>query len=103
MLMKYWQLLNEVRSVPVLSLLILIAVPSFAQDFTIEAGRRIGKIELGADRQAVHKILGKPTGTYKMPNNRIGDYWISSTGNSLRLFYDSDRTVQISVTSPRFS
>jgi hypothetical protein len=91
------------RAVPLLSLLILLAAPVLCQDFTIEPGRNIGKIELGADRLSVHKILGKPTGTYKLPGKRIGDYWISSSGNSLRIFYESNRAVQISITSPRFA
>lgn len=73
-------------------------------DRTIRPGRGIGKIALGAGRRAVHKVLGRPGGTYrfgrKAPRLR-GDYW-SSGAHTLRVLYENDRVVQVSVTSPAF-
>ena len=80
-----------------------------AADRTISPGRSIGKITLGDRRQTVHKVLRRPGGSYrfgrKAPRLR-GDYWASATANSaghtLRVVYENDRVVQVSVTSPAF-
>jgi hypothetical protein len=84
-------------------LIVLLIVPVAAADFTIEAGRRIGKIELGVTRAAVHKLLGKPSGTYPISRQVRGDYWQSKTGQTVRVLYQGDSVSQISVTSPSFS
>ncbi len=73
-----------------------------AQDYVIEPGRRIGKVQIGADRQAVHSLLRQPQGTYAVRKGLKGDYW-SSGKDDLRIFYENDKVVQISVTSSRFS
>ncbi len=74
-------------------------------EYEIVPGQRIGLIEMGMNRQAVHSKLGQPTGTYNLPGRGRGDYWISSdNSNTLRVYYTSaGRVYQISVTSPRFT
>ena len=74
-----------------------------SQDYVIIPGDKIGKVVLHLNRQAVHKLLGKPTGTYPLLQNYVGDYWQSSSGKTVRVFYEADRVIQISVTSPAFS
>lgn len=76
-----------------------------AQDYDIVPGRRIGKIEVGMSRQAVHNVLGQPTGAYRMrAKGYRGEYWVSSSDNTLRVIYDvAGRVYQVSVTSARFT
>ncbi|MGB7926323.1 MAG: hypothetical protein WCF57_23990 [Pyrinomonadaceae bacterium] len=81
----------------------LVAVSVAAQDFKIEPGRRIGKIELGATRPEVHKTLGKPSATYRSPGGTTGEVWMATTGNDVRLVYRNGRVVQIKVTSASFA
>lgn len=83
-------------------LLLLFAVAATAQDFKIEPGRRVGKIELGASRQMVHQTLGKPSATYRAPGKQVGEVWMASTGNDVRIVYKGGRVVQIKVTSSSF-
>lgn len=76
-----------------------------AQDHAIVPGSRIGKIEIAMSRQAVHTMLGNPTGDYRMrARGYRGEYWISSSDNTLRVIYDAAwRVYQVSVTSPSFT
>ena len=87
-------------------LALLFVASASAQEYEIVPGQRVGFIELGMSRQAVHAKLGNPSGTYKLrgPGFR-GDYWFSSdNSNTLRVFYNgAGRVFQISVTSPRFT
>jgi hypothetical protein len=83
-------------------LLLLFALSAAAQDFKIEPGRRIGKIELGASRQTVHQTLGKPSATYRAPGRLTGEVWMATTGNDVRIVYRGGRVVQIKVTSASF-
>lgn len=85
-------------------LLLMIALPVAAQDFKIEPGRRIGKIELGMTRPMVHKALGKPAATYRMSGGkRTGDVWMANTGNDVRIVYRAGKVIQVKVTSSSFS
>ena len=87
-------------------LALLVAVPASAQEYDVVPGQRIGWIELGMSRQTVQGKLGKPAGTYNLPDRGYrGDYWYSSdNSNTLRVFYNgAGRVYQISVTSPRFN
>jgi hypothetical protein len=84
-------------------LLLLFMSTAAAQDFKIEPGRRIGKIELGATRQTVHSALGKPAATYRMAGRLTGDVWMANTGNDVRIVYRADKVIQIKVTSSSFS
>ena len=83
--------------------LCMIALPLAAQDFKIEPGRSIGKIELGMTRPVVHKTLGKPAATYRMAGKLTGDVWMANTGNDVRIVYMNGRVIQIKVTSQSFS
>jgi hypothetical protein len=76
-----------------------------AQDYDIVPGSRIGKIEIGMSRQAVHSTLGQPGGVYRMrARGYRGEYWTSSSDNTLRVIYDvAGRVYQVSVTSTRFT
>lgn len=76
-----------------------------AQDYDIVPGNRIGKIEIGMSRQVVHSTLGNPTGAYRLrARGYRGEYWISSSDNTLRVIYDAAwKVYQVSVTSPRFT
>jgi hypothetical protein len=73
------------------------------QDDAIVPGHRIGKVALNFHRQSVHKLLGKPMGTYQLPHNLIGDYWQGNSGHTVRVFYQADKVIQVSITSPSFS
>jgi hypothetical protein len=86
-------------------LVLLFVAGAAAQDYDIAPGSRIGKIEIGMSRQAVHSTLGNPTGAYRMrARGYRGEYWISSSDNTLRVIYDvAGRVYQVSVTSPRFT
>lgn len=93
-----------IRQIALASCLLLLAtVCVAAQDFKIVPGRRIGKIELGASRQMVHKTLGQPSSTYRAPGGLTGEVWMASTGNDVRLVYRGGRVIQIKVTSSSFS
>lgn len=71
---------------------------------TIEPGRRIGKLELGASREAVHRAIGNPAETYHVSRGVVGEYWTSkSAQHQLRVFYQADKVIQISVESPQFA
>ena len=83
--------------------LLLVAISVAAQDFKIEPGRKIGKIELGASRQVVHKILGKPSATYRAPGRLAGEVWMATTGNDVRIVYRGGRVIQIKATSSSFA
>jgi hypothetical protein len=86
-------------------LMLLFMTVAVAQDYDIMPGSRIGKIEIGMSRQAVHNTLGKPTGTYALRDRGYkGEYWFSSdNSNTLRVFYDpAGRVYQVSITSSRF-
>jgi hypothetical protein len=88
------------------SCLTLLCVASVAaQDYDIVPGRRIGKIDVGMSRQAVHSVLGQPSGAYRMrAKGYNGEYWISASDNTLRVIFDgAGRVYQVSVTSPRFT
>lgn len=84
--------------------MLLFVASAAAQDYDIVPGSRIGKIEIGMSRQAVHNVLGNPTGAYRMrPRGYRGEYWISSSENTLRVIYDVGGNVyQVSVTSQSF-
>lgn len=87
-------------------LMVLLTAGAAAQDNDIVPGQRIGKIEIGMSRQAVHKTFGQPGGAYRLrARGYRGEYWFSSdNSNTLRVFYDpSGRVSQVSVTSPRFT
>jgi hypothetical protein len=86
-------------------LMLLFVASVAAQDYDIVPGSRIGKIEIGMSRQAVHSTLGNPTGAYRMrARGHKGEYWSSSSDNTLRVIYDvAGRVYQVSVTSPRFT
>ncbi|MDQ3820116.1 MAG: hypothetical protein M3362_20895 [Acidobacteriota bacterium] len=87
-------------------LALLFAVSASAQEYEIVPGQRIGSIELGMTRKAVHAKLGNPSGTYSLRGRGYrGDYWFSSdNSNTLRVFYNgAGRVFQISVTSARFT
>jgi hypothetical protein len=99
--------LKMFRSLMIASCLTLLFMTSAAaQNYDIVPGRRIGLIEIGMTRQAVHAKLGKPSGTYALrgPGYR-GEYWdASDNSNNLRVFFNgAGRVFQISVTSPRFT
>jgi hypothetical protein len=100
--MKAIKIIRHVAQAGFLALLCAISVA--AQDFEIEAGRRIGKIELSMTRQQVHQKLGKPGGSYKMGRGLVGEYWSSptGTGNDVRIVYRGGKVIQIKVTSPSF-
>jgi hypothetical protein len=86
-------------------LMLLFVAGVAAQDYDIAPGNRIGKIEIGMSRQAVHNTLGNPSGVYRMrARGYRGEYWISSSDNTLRVIYDvAGKVYQVSVTSPRFT
>jgi hypothetical protein len=86
-------------------LMLLFVAGAAAQDYDIVPGSRIGKIEIGMSRQAVHDALGLPTGAYRMRTRGYrGEYWISSSDNTLRVIYSpAGRVYQVSVTSTRFT
>lgn len=87
-------------------LALLFAWSASAQEYEVVPGQRIGLIEIGMNRRAVHNKLGQPSGTYRLRGRRLrGDYWLSSdNSNTLRVFYNAAaRVSQISVTSPRFT
>jgi hypothetical protein len=88
-----------------LCLMLIFVAGVAAQDYDIVPGSRIGKIEIGMSRQAVHSTLGNPTGDYRMrARGYRGEYWISSSDNTLRVIYDgAGKVFQVSVTSPRFT
>ena len=84
---------------------LLLAASASAQEYDIVPGSRIGKIEIGMSRQAVHNTLGKPSGTYSLrARGYKGEYWFSSdNSNTLRVFYDpAGHVYQVSITSSRF-
>ena len=84
--------------------LCMLAMPvASAQDFKIEPGRSVGKIELGMSRPIVHKTLGKPSATYRMAGKLTGDVWMANTGNDVRIVYMNGKVIQIKVTSQSFS
>lgn len=71
---------------------------------SIEAGRSIGKIEVGASREDVHRVLNNPTGSYRVPPGALVEYWSSKNINYvLRIFYQANKVAQISVQSPQFA
>jgi hypothetical protein len=83
---------------------LLVASSVSAQEFRIEPGRRIGKVALGKARGAVHRMLGKPSATYRVGGGVLtGDVWMADTGNDVRVIYYRGVVIQIKVTSPRFS
>lgn len=85
---------------------LLFITTAAAQDYDIMPGSRIGKIEIGMSRQAVHNTLGNPTGTYNLrARGYRGEYWFSSdNSNTLRVVFDpAGRVSQVSVTSARFT
>lgn len=86
-----------------LCLLFSVAISVAAQDFKIEPGRKIGKIDLGASRAVVHKTLGKPSTNYRAPGGLTGEVWMATTGNDARLVYREGRVIQIKVTSAKFA
>lgn len=83
--------------------LFLFAASATAQDFKIEPGRKVGKVLLGATRQAVHQALGKPSTTYRAPGRLTGEVWMATTGNDVRVVYRGGRVIQIKVTSSSFT
>jgi dUTPase len=96
--------LKMIRQITLAScFLFLIAAAVAAQDFKIEPGRRIGKIELGASRAVVHQTLGKPSATYRAPGGMSGEVWMATTGNDVRIVYRNGRVVQIKATSSSFA
>jgi hypothetical protein len=86
-----------------LCVLFLVAVSVAAQDFKIEPGRKIGRIELGASRTVVHKTLGKPSTTFRAPGGMTGEVWMATTGNDVRIVYRDGRVVQLKATSAKFA
>lgn len=91
---------------PMLACCLMIWAAAFAaaQGDRIEPGSRVGKITLGMTREAVHKTLGSPHGTFRLPAGVPGDYWTSSAGGeSLQISYSAGRVFQIEVTSDSFS
>jgi hypothetical protein len=84
---------------------LLFVAGAAAQDYDIVPGSRIGKIEIGMSRQVVHDALGLPTGSYRLrARGYRGEYWISSSDNTLRVIYDAaGRVSQVSVTSTHFT
>lgn len=98
--------LKKFRSLIVAACLSLLFVTTAAaQNNDIIPGVRIGKIEIGMSRQAVHSTLGNPTGTYTLrARGYKGEYWDSADEiKTLRVFYDPAGCVyQVSVTSRRF-
>ncbi len=86
-----------------LPFLLLTAAWASGGEFSIEPGAKIGKILLGAQRAEVMKILGTPSGHYKVGAQTEADYWESANShNTLRVWYQGGGVVQISVMSPDF-
>lgn len=72
-------------------------------DWSIQPGKSIGKIEVGTERNNVATLLGKPAGSYPLEGGLVAEYWSSGVStNTVRIFYKSDKVVQISVTSSKF-
>ncbi|MBX7218692.1 MAG: hypothetical protein K1Y36_01990 [Blastocatellia bacterium] len=88
-----------------LALVFWTVLGSAAQNFGIEAGSRIGKIELGISRTQVLKLLGKATASYALEDKHyLGDLWAGKgTGNNVWVTYRNGIVWQIKVTSPKFS
>jgi hypothetical protein len=85
-------------------LILLICAPLFAQDYVIEPGRRVGKIEIGAPREAVRRTLGKPARTFPTHRKLVADSWSNSnTGNQLEVVYEAGKVIQVKVSSASFS
>lgn len=92
------------RSILFFCLNVLFCSPLCAQDFVVEPGRRVGKIEIGASRDAVHRLLGKPAKMFSTHKKLVVDSWSNNkTGNQLEVIYQAGNVVQIKVSSPRFS
>ena len=72
---------------------------------TIVPGRSIGKLWIGAGRDAIQKVLGKPAQTKQRSDKIIEDIWLlpRSSARSYKVFYLKNRAIQIETTSPTFS
>jgi len=74
-----------------------------AADFIVIPGKSIGKIKLGAARQTVHKILGKPSHAERRRDGLTEDNWRDrGTIYFTEVIYQADRVVQVKVNSPHF-
>jgi hypothetical protein len=78
------------------------ALPILHQDFTIEAGKRVGKLYLGAERRMVLKQLGKPRKQVVINEKLKNDYWESKKSETIDVYYLNDKVIQISISSPSF-
>lgn len=94
----------------VFSLLLLVKAASATDattsgNHTIVPGHSIGKVWIGAPRDAVQKVLGKPTETHQRNDKIIEDVWMSprSSTNRYKVFYLKNRVIQIETSAPVFS
>ena len=58
------------------SVMLLLALPVFAQDYSVVPGKRVGSVRLGDTRAATIKALGKPSETKRWRSGLIKDSWL---------------------------
>ena len=84
-----------------------------ADSFTVVPGRSVGKIQLGAARTAVLKILGKPSKSVKWRSGPTQDTWLgpkppadqygyADLPDFLNVIYKNNKVVQIEFSSSKF-
>ena len=81
-----------------------------ASDYIIVPGHSVGRVWIGAKRNTVHEVLGKPGETRQRHDGLTEESWLSNNSPTkskasdfLKILYKGSRVIQIEATSPRFS
>ena len=108
---------NHTSSLLVASALLVTALPqpqvlaAPSASYLVVPGQSLGKLRLGQTPAQVHKIMGKPSQTFKLKNGLLDDLYLSkgtrkAEGQTIRdkveILYRAGRAVQIEATSPSF-
>lgn len=90
-------------------LMVMLSTAARAGDYAILPNRGIGKVTLGATRQAVHKRLGKPDKTDQL-RGVMDDLWVLQKSadpydkpQRIEVLYRAGKVIQIEVTLPQFA
>lgn len=90
-------------------LVIACSCPIAAQDFSVKPGKQVGEIKLGATRDAVWLLLGKPAQIKRWPGGLIKDAWLGpKKPNSeepqifLNVIYRARRVAQIEFNDAKY-
>lgn len=104
-----WQL-RSLRPVAVAFVFLTLADTVLADNYKIVPGHSLGKVWIGAKRDAAHKILGNPTSTHGRDDKMIEDVWrLPRTAAKethtyfYKALYSKNRIVQLETNSPMFS